>query len=89
MVFYMFQLLFEELLLFSDSFSWAVEKLYTVATEGSASDQRKVFLKFLDDFGTHYVKDAVFGAKVSYTQKYSEETTKRVGKETLAECATK
>ena len=59
------------------------------ATEMSSRKHRETFLDFLKDYGTHYVTEMVFGSKVSHTQKYSDYTTQRVGKETLEECTTK
>ena len=72
---------------FHASFSEAVRTL-DAATQMTPTDQREAFGEFLRNYGTHYLTETVFGAKVSHTQKYSERTTQRVSKETLQECAT-
>ena len=73
---------------FDDSFSDGVRMLYG-ATERTSSNQRGAFLQFLNDYGTHYVTEMLFGAQVSYTQKYRAHTTQSVGRKTLEECTTK
>ena len=73
---------------FQDSFSYGVVLLYE-ATNKTSLAQRYTLLMFLNDYGTHFVTQMFYGAKVSETQKYSEYTTQQVGREALEECTTK
>jgi len=73
---------------FHELFSRAIQILDD-ATGKTQRHQRDSFLRFLNEFGTHYVTETEFGAKVSHTQKYSAYTTEKIGRETLQECATK
>ena len=73
---------------FHDSFSDGIRMLYD-ATNNTSSYQRIAFLRFLNDYGTHFLTEIWFGAQVSYTQKYSANTAQSVGRKTLEECTTK
>jgi len=73
---------------FDETFGMAV-KMLDAATHMSANHQRELFLAFLNDYGTHYVREIELGAKVAYTQKYSQYTSSNVERTVLQKCTTK
>ena len=83
----MFQLVAESVTPpFTVEFSHAVSRLYD-ATEMTPGVQRERFSIFLRDYGTHYVTEMLFGAKVYHTQKYSALASQTVDRDTLKTCA--
>ena len=73
---------------FDETFIMSVQVL-DMYTQMTPRQQRDIFLRFLNDYGTHFVTDMVLGAKVLRTQKYSKHTTQSIGRATLEECTKK
>jgi len=70
---------------FREAFKVAIKELYQ-ATSQSAPIQKSKFVKFISQYGTHFLLRARMGAQFMHLTKYSEDTRNTFATETLEAC---
>lgn len=77
-----------ELPLFTNPFISSLGKLYDVRNESEAK-KKKMFKRFIGDFGTHFMKSADLGASFAQKSSFSGSVRNEMGYEALEQCTSK
>ena len=77
-----------ELPLFTNPFISSLGKLYDVRNESEAK-KKKMFKRFIGDFGTHFMKSADLGASFAQKSIFSGSVRNEMGYEALEQCTSK